>query len=100
MGHRAEVAFNASDALVLARKNRPQILLLDIGLPDIDGYELVRRMRAMPETAHSTIIALTGYGQPEDIARALKAGFDRHLVKPVAIDDLVSIISERYPGFV
>ena len=52
-------------------------------------------MRAMPETAASTIVALTGYGQPEDKARALQAGFDRHLVKPVAIDDLVSIVSQK-----
>lgn len=97
MGHLAAVAFNANDALVLSRKSRPQVLLLDIGLPDMDGYELVRRLREMPETAQSTIVALTGYGQPEDIARALKAGFDLHLVKPVAIDDLESIICERHP---
>jgi PAS domain S-box-containing protein len=95
LGHKAATAFTANDALVLARQIRPQVLLLDIGLPDMDGYELVRRMREMPETAQSKIIALTGYGQPEDRARALQAGFDRHLVKPVAMNDLISIISQK-----
>jgi CheY-like chemotaxis protein len=95
LGHSAAVAFSASAALELARQSRPHLLFLDIGLPDMDGYELVRRMREAPETAQARIIALTGYGQPDDKARALQAGFDLHLVKPVGMDELISIISGR-----
>jgi CheY-like chemotaxis protein len=62
--------------------------VLDIGLPDIDGYELARRMRAMPELKGVRLIALTGHGFDEDRQRTREAGFDHHLVKPVDPDDL------------
>jgi CheY-like chemotaxis protein len=61
----------------------PQVVLLDIGLPDIDGYEVARRLRALPGGAAMTLVAVTGYGQAEDRERALASGFQTHLVKPV-----------------
>ena len=83
VGHRLRVAYDGSSALELAAQVPPDILLLDIGLPDFDGYELARRVRALPQTAHATLIALTGYGQPADRERSVEAGFNHHLTKPV-----------------
>lgn len=81
-GYRASVAFDAPSALALLREERFDLGVFDIGMPVIDGYELVRRVRDRVGDAMG-IVALTGYGQPEDRRRALKAGFDHHLVKPV-----------------
>jgi signal transduction histidine kinase/CheY-like chemotaxis protein len=83
LGHKVRVAFDGHSALVMAGQEAPQVLLLDIGLPDIDGFELARSLRALPQTAGAVFIALTGYGQPEDRARSRDAGFDHHLTKPV-----------------
>jgi CheY-like chemotaxis protein len=66
----------------------PDVALLDIGLPEMDGYELARRMRASPELQHVRLIALTGYGQPADRRRGEAAGFDAYLVKPVELSTL------------
>jgi CheY-like chemotaxis protein len=76
------------------RKEAPQICLLDIGLPEIDGNELAQRLRAQPETARSLLIAVTGYGQEQDREQTLAAGFDHHLVKPVDTKKLASIIAD------
>lgn len=65
------------------------VLVLDIGLPGIDGYELAQRMRAMPAGAGCRLLAVTGYGLPEDRARTEAAGFDAHFVKPVDVDALL-----------
>ncbi len=81
-GHLVEVAHDAAAALARAPRLSPQVMVLDIGLPDTDGYALARLLRAMPETSSATLIALTGYGQEPDRRRALEAGFDHHLVKP------------------
>jgi two-component system CheB/CheR fusion protein len=67
-------------------------MLLDIGLPDIDGYELARRLRALPEVDAARLIAVTGYGQAEDRRRAQDAGFDDYLVKPVEFESLRSML--------
>src|SRR5205814_384611 len=64
----------------------PDLMLVDIGLAGFDGYELARRLRTMPETKAAVLVALTGYGRPEDVARSLAAGFDHHAVKPLAPD--------------
>jgi len=66
----------------------PDVAVIDIGLPGMDGYELARRIRSGPAGRDVTLIALTGYGFPEDRARSHAAGFDRHLVKPAAPEDL------------
>jgi PAS domain S-box-containing protein len=75
-----------------ALAERPDVCLLDIGLPEIDGYELARRLRAAPELAHTTLIAITGYGQLEDKQKAFAAGFDHHLVKPVNTAELTALL--------
>jgi signal transduction histidine kinase/ActR/RegA family two-component response regulator len=82
-GYHVLVENGARSALERARIERPDVCLLDIGLPDMDGNELAQHMRAMPETAKTLLIALTGYGQEEDRKATLAAGFDHHLVKPV-----------------
>ena len=92
-GHDAFVAYGARDALAAASSTAPDFLFLDIGLPDMDGYELARRLRALPETARSTLVAVTGYGQQQDKERAKDAGFDHHLVKPAKVADVLSLLS-------
>ncbi|WP_169728156.1 hybrid sensor histidine kinase/response regulator [Massilia alkalitolerans] len=89
IGHDVFVAHSPEEALKLAREVSPAILFLDIGLPGMDGYELARRLRAHPATELSTFIALTGYGQEDDRQNASDAGFDRFLVKPVMLNDVL-----------
>ncbi len=81
-GHRVSTYYDAGSALAYAASEAPQVFILDIGLPDITGYELARRLRAMPECANALFIALTGYGQPKDKQMAFDAGFDHHVSKP------------------
>lgn len=82
-GHTVEVANDGAQAVALAESMRPDIVFLDIGMPQLNGYEACARIRAMPWSQHTRIIALTGWGQPEDRRLSEAAGFDRHLVKPV-----------------
>lgn len=86
-GHVVSIAYNGLDAIEKARQQRPDIVILDIGLPDIDGYEVVRILRS-DDSFSSAIIALTGYGQEGDKERALQAGFHHHLTKPVGLKEL------------
>jgi PAS domain S-box-containing protein len=81
-GHEVQVVFNGPAALEMAKRFRPEIILLDIGLPGMSGYEVARRLRAEPDLEDVLIAALTGYGQSEDQQRSFSAGFDRHLTKP------------------
>ena len=94
MGHETVVEHTAKSALERARKERPEVCLLDIGLPDLDGNALAKQLRAQPETAHSILIAITGYGQEQDRKRTTESGFDHHLVKPVNMEDLLRIMSQ------
>jgi CheY-like chemotaxis protein/anti-sigma regulatory factor (Ser/Thr protein kinase) len=96
-GHRVRVEHDPLRALEDAAAHPPQAAFIDIGLPSIDGYELVRRLRAQPATAAATYVALTGYGQETDRARALAAGFDEHLVKPTHPDRLLSLLNKVRP---
>ena len=96
-GHEVFIEHESLRALELARSARPDACLLDIGLPDIDGNELARRLRAQPETAHSVLIAVSGYGQEADRRLALDAGFAHHLVKPVDLDDLMAVLATVRP---
>ncbi|MFC5461503.1 hybrid sensor histidine kinase/response regulator [Massilia niabensis] len=93
VGHRPRVAYEGRSALALAAQVPPDVLLLDIGLPDIDGYELARQMRSLPQTAHATLIALTGYGQAADRELATAAGFNHHLTKPVDATALLRLLA-------
>lgn len=94
IGHQVWVAHNARDALVTAQQVAPDILFLDIGLPDMDGYELANRLRKLKETTSSLLVAVTGYGQPEDKTKALEAGFDIHLVKPIKLGAVLSLFEK------
>ncbi len=92
LGYQVLEAANGTDGLGLARREQPAIAVVDIGLPDLDGYEVARQLRADDALKNMTIIALTGYGQDADRKRALAAGFDSHLVKPLNMDVLVNTI--------
>jgi PAS domain S-box-containing protein len=92
-GYKVIVRDDAQGALSAANETMPDVFILDIGLPGIDGYELARRLRAQPEFAKTTLIALTGYGQSSDKNLAMAAGFDHHFVKPADIEKLLQIIA-------
>jgi CheY-like chemotaxis protein/two-component sensor histidine kinase len=93
IGHEIEVASDGRGAIERILSWHPEVALIDIGLPDLDGYEVVTRLRAMNLDTRPLLVALTGYGQPEDRMRALSAGFDVHLTKPVDLDELTRILS-------
>ena len=92
-GHRVAVAGDGSTAIEVAAFFRPECALLDIGLPGMDGYEVARRLRRLPDGKTTWLVALTGYSQPEDIQRARDAGFDSHLVKPVAPETVLDLVA-------
>ncbi len=92
-GHQVEVAYNGEAALDAAQKFHPEVVLLDIGLPGLTGYEVARRLRAKPEFKAMVLAAVTGYGQEEDRRRTREAGFDAHLTKPLAPSVLTSFVS-------
>jgi signal transduction histidine kinase len=97
-GHLVDVAYDGVTALSEAAKSRPQVVLLDIGMPGMDGYQVARALRAGESTRSMTIIALTGYGQPDDRERAQAAGFDDHLTKPVDAELLIEILRTKGAG--
>ncbi len=97
-GHQVWVEHTAQAALERVRHDRPDVCLLDIGLPDASGYELAQQLRAIDATAGALLVAVTGYGQEKDRAQSLAAGFDHHLVKPVDIAALASIMAATSPG--
>ncbi|HKD37806.1 MAG TPA: response regulator, partial [Pirellulales bacterium] len=97
-GHEVQVAHDGPEALQTAEKFRPDVILLDIGLPGIDGYEVAQRLRAKPEFKETQLIAMTGYGQPEDRRRSREAGIDHHLVKPVKIDFVRALLAGGEPS--
>jgi len=82
-GHIVETKSSSQGALDAVQQLTPDVMLLDIGLPEIDGYELARRFRAMPQLDATTLIAMSGYGRPSDVRRSYAAGFAAHLVKPI-----------------
>jgi CheY-like chemotaxis protein len=90
-GHEVHVAHDGPAALEAAQSHAPEVVLLDIGLPGMDGHEVARRLRAASPNGLE-IVALTGYGQEEDRSRSREAGFDDHLVKPVDPEDLRRIL--------
>ncbi len=93
-GHEIEMAHDGETALEKAKSFKPEIILLDVGLPDMHGYEVAERLRAIPENKSLVIVALTGYGNEEDRRRAMDAGFDYHFVKPVDFTALESLINK------
>lgn len=93
-GIRVDLAHDGPEALLMARVRGHHVALLDLGLPVMDGYELASRLRASPETADMTLVAITGYGEESDRTRTRGAGFAAHLVKPVDIIDVLGVIRE------
>ncbi|HWE38612.1 MAG TPA: PAS domain-containing protein [Isosphaeraceae bacterium] len=93
LGNDVRAAHDGPSAIAAARSLGPDFVLLDIGLPGLDGYEVARRLRAEPRCQASVLIAVSGYGQDDDRRRSREAGFDHHLVKPLDYDALVSLLS-------
>jgi CheY-like chemotaxis protein/anti-sigma regulatory factor (Ser/Thr protein kinase) len=93
MGHETEIAYDAFKAIDLASSYNPELILMDIGLPQMNGYDACRRIRNMDCGKSMSIVALTGWGQVEDQRRSMEAGFDRHLVKPVDLDALQKLLT-------
>jgi PAS domain S-box-containing protein len=91
-GHHVQTAYTGRQALELARTFHPHALLLDIGLPDIDGYKVARQVRATPWGRSAVLVAVTGWGQEQDRLRAVEAGFDQHLVKPISAEMVESLL--------
>jgi signal transduction histidine kinase/ActR/RegA family two-component response regulator len=94
LGYVVEVAHDGLGALRAVERFRPALVLLDLGMPEMDGYEVARRLRAQPDGQGLVIVALTGWGQEEDRLRSRQAGFDHHLVKPTDIDALQRLFAE------
>jgi CheY-like chemotaxis protein len=90
-GHRVVYAGDARTALEEVRRTRPSVAFIDIGLPDMDGYDLAREIRARHD-GEVALFALTGYGAAADVQRAAEAGFRRHLTKPVPVNELAALI--------
>jgi CheY-like chemotaxis protein len=95
LGHETCVVHDGTAALKMANQFRPDVVLLDIGMPGLDGYEVARRLRAMQKGATFRIVAITGWGQEADRQKSREAGFDVHLVKPVEPTDLVRVLDEK-----
>jgi PAS domain S-box-containing protein len=93
LGHRVMEAGDGQHGLALAQHHHPEVVLIDLGLPGLDGYELARALRADPAARTTALIAVTGYGQADDRRRSKEAGFDAHLVKPVSHHVLSSVIA-------
>lgn len=95
LGHETRAAFDGRDAVAIATEYRPEVVLLDLGMPGMDGYELARALRGLPGFEHVTLVALTGFGSEEHRLRTIEAGIDRHLVKPVEIAALQHALAPR-----
>ena len=92
LGHEARTARDGPEALARVDDYRPDLALIDIGLPGMDGYELARRLRERTDLASTVLVALTGYGGEDDRLRSQAAGFDRHITKPVDFGELSALL--------
>jgi CheY-like chemotaxis protein len=93
-GHNVKTVYNGMDALVVAEQFRPHAVLLDIGMPQLSGYEVAQRMRKEPWGSNLILIAQTGWGQEEDIRQCREAGFDHHFTKPIDFQKLKELFVE------
>lgn len=98
IGHEVYCAQSGEQALEMVEQTRPEAVLLDIGMPGMDGYEVARRLRRQPWGRGLALIALTGWGQDSDRRRSAEVGFDRHLVKPVELEQLEQVLAELLPA--
>ncbi|MGZ9005974.1 MAG: hybrid sensor histidine kinase/response regulator, partial [Burkholderiales bacterium] len=94
-GHAVQVANAGQAALNIASEQKPDVILLDIGMPGMNGYEVARRLRSQPDFADTLLVAITGYGHATDVQQTKSAGFDHHLVKPIDYDKLQSLLASR-----
>jgi CheY-like chemotaxis protein len=94
LGDEVHIAHDGVQAVESAERFRPQVVLMDIGMPRLSGYEATRNIRERPWGRDMIVIALTGWGQEEDRARSMEAGCDGHLVKPVNLPDLEKLLAE------
>jgi len=92
-GHDVQTARDGPAALLCVEQFSPEVVLLDIGLPGMDGYEVARRIRAMPDQHDTLLIAHSGYGEEEHLHRATQAGFDHHLIKPADLSQLSALVA-------
>jgi CheY-like chemotaxis protein len=92
-GDEAWIAHSGEEALIAAREHRPEVMLLDVGLPGMDGYELASRLRQEECGRDTILVALTGYGDEQALRCSKEAGIDHHLVKPVDFDALLALIN-------
>jgi CheY-like chemotaxis protein len=97
-GNEVQTAHDGVEAIEAAQKFRPQVILMDIGMPRLNGYEASRLIREQPWGQSIVIVALTGWGQEEDMMRSQEAGCDGHLVKPVKLADLEKLLAELTRG--
>jgi CheY-like chemotaxis protein len=94
LGNEVTVAYDGVEAVEAARAFRPQVIMLDIGMPRLDGYRAAREIRKHPDAQGIKLVALTGWGQDDDRRRAREAGFDAHLVKPAELDALCRVLAD------
>lgn len=94
-GYVPRIASSARDALAAAPEFRPHVALIDIGLPDMDGYKLAKLLRAQPTLSACRFIAVTGHTSPSAVARSIAAGFEAHVSKPVTADVLLAVMAQR-----
>jgi two-component system CheB/CheR fusion protein len=94
-GHDVHVAHSGPEGIAEAERVRPHVVLLDISMPGMDGYETARRLRKQPEMEQALIVAMTGYSQSDVHERAMQAGFDHHLAKPVSFETVQKLLAER-----
>jgi CheY-like chemotaxis protein len=94
-GFQTVVAYDGPSALAVALARPPAVVLLDLDMPGMDGYEVARRLRGQPRTAEALLIALTGYGEEEDVSRCREAGIDLHLLKPCEPEELRRVLDGR-----
>jgi len=99
MGNEMSVAYDGEQALAIANETKPDVVLLDIGLPKMNGYDVARLIRQQPWGRNPILVAITGWGQTEDKELSRESGFDHHLVKPVDHDHLIKLIQTRKPEF-
>jgi CheY-like chemotaxis protein len=93
-GHNVQTAFDGLTAIETARSFEPEVVLLDIGLPTMDGFQVAARFRQEEDLAGAVIVAVSGYGQESDRCRAREAGFDHHLVKPIDYEALLALLAD------
>ncbi len=95
-GNQVAVAHDGPTGLCKAREIRPEIIVCDIGLPGMDGYDVARALRSEAALRETLLVALSGYAQPDDVARSAAAGFDRHLAKPLTAEKLHEILAHGW----